>query len=125
MRKQILILAVAACIPFAATAGDKDKSGSMGPSFDTLDANRDGRVSQAEAAVDATLVFSTADKDGDGYLSKKEFRNRDKSTESGAQPQAMPEQVPSEAQPAPEADSTQPEAPPSTEPQADTETPRQ
>lgn len=125
MRKQILILAVAACIPFAASAGDKDKAGSMGPSFDTLDANRDGRISQAEAAVDATLVFSTADKDGDGYLTKKEFRSRDKSTESGAQPQSMPEQTPAETQSTPEADSTQPEAPPSTEPQADTETPRQ
>jgi len=43
--------------------------------FDTLDANKDGRISMPEAAADPKLVesFSTADKDGDGYLDHSEY----------------------------------------------------
>ena len=114
----LIAIAVAALIPMgAAVAGDgsKDKSGSMGASFDTLDANKDGRISQAEAAVDAHLVFSTADKDADGYLDKSEWKGRDKSSTT-TQPQSMSDSA---------TDQTVPEAPPASEPQPDTETPRQ
>jgi DNA gyrase subunit A len=45
--------------------------------FDTLDANKDGRISMPEASADPKLVesFSTADKNGDGYLDNAEFDN--------------------------------------------------
>ncbi len=125
--RNLTLIALAACIPFAAIAGEgsKDKSGSMGPSFDTLDANHDGRISQAEASMDATIVFSSADKNSDGYLDKQEFRGRDKSTTT-PEPQSLPEST----TPPPDASSTptdrsMPETPPSTDPQPDTETPRQ
>ena len=51
----MIAIAVASLIPLAGTAlanegYDKDK-GKAGASFDTLDTNRDGRISRAEAAV--------------------------------------------------------------------------
>lgn len=115
--KTLIALTVAALIPLGgAVAGDKDKdkSGSMGPTFDTLDTNRDGRISQAEASADANLMFSTADVNGDGYLDKSEFKNRAKDSTSPA-PQSSPE---------PATDPSVP--PPASEPApADTEAPRQ
>ena len=77
----VIAAAVVALLPFAALAGDKDKTPApMGtatsPQFDALDANRDGRISAAEAASDATIVFSTADKNGDGYLDSSEYQHR-------------------------------------------------
>lgn len=135
MKKTLIVIAAATLIPLgAAVAGEgKDKSGSMGPSFDTLDTNRDGRVSQAEAASDSTIMFSTADANGDGYLDKKEWRAHQKSGGSSSQPQ--PQSMPQSSYPestAPEStapdstatDSTVPE-PSASEPKPDTETPRQ
>ena len=116
MKKTLIVIAAATLIPLGvAVAGEgKDKSGSMGPSFDTLDANRDGRLSQAEASIDENLVFSSADRNSDGYLDEGEWRNREKtSTAPQPQPRAMPE-----------SDQTAPE-PPVSEPAPDTETPRQ
>jgi hypothetical protein len=107
--RTLIAVAVAALIPLgAAVAGDygKDKAGTSSPSFDKLDTNRDGKISQAEASADTNLVFSSADVNGDGYLDKSEWKNRDKGSTSPT-PQSMPD--------------------PSTEPApaADTETPRQ
>jgi hypothetical protein len=116
--KTLIAIAAATLIPLgAAVAGEnnKDKSGSMGPSFDTLDANRDGRISQAEANADTTIVFTSADKNGDGYLDKSEWKMKDK-TGTTPQPQSAPESS---------SDTTVPEAPPASEPTPDTETPRQ
>ena len=114
--KTLIALAVAALIPMgAAVAGDKDKMG-YGASFDSLDVNRDGRVSQAEASADTTIVFTTADANGDGYLDKAEFKNRAKG-ENKPMPQSTPEPA------------TDPAVPPAdqsaSEPMPDTETPRQ
>ena len=86
MRKTLLAaaVAVAALIPLAAGAaeGQKQKApatpaGQSG-SFDTLDANKDGRISMPEASADPKLVesFSSADKNGDGYLDNSEYDNR-------------------------------------------------
>ena len=66
VRKTLIAAAVVALIPLGASAiaggndyGDKDKAGA-GASFKQLDANKDGRVSQAEAAVDSTVVRTGA-----------------------------------------------------------------
>ena len=93
--KTLIALALAAAIPLgAAVAGDqysKDKSGTTNaPSFDKLDTNRDGRISQAEASVDANIVFSSADANGDGYLDKTEWKSQEKGSTSPA-PQSTPE----------------------------------
>jgi hypothetical protein len=120
VRKTLIAAAIAALIPLgAALAGDNDKM-SKGPSFDKLDTNHDGRISQAEAAVDSTIVFSQADANGDGYVSKTEWKAATKGSASPA-PQSSPQSAP--------VSPTDPAAPqasePSSTPQSDTETPRQ
>ena len=70
--KSFIATAVIAVLPLVAFGGDKDKtpapSGTAATAqFDMLDANRDGRISREEAATDSKIVFSTADKNGDGY----------------------------------------------------------
>ena len=116
--RTLIAVAVAALIPLgAAVAGDKDKSGYAGASFDTLDTNRDGKISQAEAGADTTIVFSSTDANGDGYLDKSEWKNRTKGTVPAPAPQSTPEPA------------TDPSVPPAdqsaSEPAPDTETPRQ
>jgi two-component system chemotaxis sensor kinase CheA len=70
MKTKLFAATVVALIPLAALAGEGTKtpdpatsSGQSG-SFDTLDANKDGRISMPEASADPKLVesFSTADK---------------------------------------------------------------
>jgi Ca2+-binding EF-hand superfamily protein len=84
MRRTLLAAAIAASIPLAAAAaeGSKQKApatevGQSG-SFDMLDTNKDGRISMPEASADPKLVesFSTADKNGDGYLDNSEYDGR-------------------------------------------------
>jgi len=82
MKKTLLAAAVAALIPLAGLAAESSKApatpaGQSG-SFDTLDANKDGRISMPEASADPQLVetFSSTDKNGDGYLDNDEFDNR-------------------------------------------------
>ena len=118
--KTLIALTLAAAIPLgAAVAGDqysKEKSGTMSvPGFDKLDTNRDGRISQAEASVDANLVFSSADTNGDGYLDKTEWKSHEKAEKGSTSPapQSAPEPT------------SDPAVPPSSEPAPDTETPRQ
>jgi hypothetical protein len=74
-----LLIAAAALIPLAGIAADNTTqpatpAGQTG-SFDTLDANKDGRISMPEASADPRLVeqFSSADKNGDGYLDNAEY----------------------------------------------------
>ena len=124
MKKTLIVIAAATLFPLgAAVAGEgKDKAGSMGPNFDTLDTNRDGRVSQAEAATDSTIMFTSADVNGDGYLDKQEFRAAHKNKGSSTEPQSMPQSPDSTSSPDSSTD-TVPE-PSATAPQSDTETPR-
>jgi hypothetical protein len=79
-----LLVAAVALIPLAGMAAEGDKAKPQMPagdsgsgSFDTLDANKDGRISMPEASADPKLVesFSTADKNGDGYLDSTEYEN--------------------------------------------------
>jgi hypothetical protein len=119
MKRSLITLAVAALIPLgAAVAGDK---AGKAPSFDSLDVNSDGRISQTEAAVDSKLVFSSADVNGDGYLDKAEWKA---SMKGSATPAPAPQSAPvSPTDPGMPQTSDQSSDPAST-PQSDTETPR-
>ena len=84
MKTKLLAAAVVALIPLAGIAAEGDKTKPQMPagdsgsgSFDTLDANKDGRISMPEASADPKLVesFSTADKNGDGYLDNAEYES--------------------------------------------------
>jgi Ca2+-binding EF-hand superfamily protein len=78
-----LLVAAVAVIPLAGLAAEDQAKPTSQPqsgqtaSFDTLDANKDGRISMPEASADPKLVesFSTADKNGDGYLDSAEYEN--------------------------------------------------
>lgn len=81
MKTKLLAAAAIALIPLAGMAQDEKTppppqtpSGQSG-TFDTLDANKDGRISMPEAAAYPRLVesFSRADKNSDGYLDSVEF----------------------------------------------------
>jgi len=90
MNSKLLAAAAVMMIPLAGLAAEPQQTTPPEPTtpsgqtatFDTLDANKDGRISMPEASADPKLVesFSTADKDGDGYLDSSEY-------ESSAQPQ--------------------------------------
>jgi hypothetical protein len=80
MRKFRIAALAVALVPLAALAAEGTKTDAKTPAgstvtFDTLDANKDGRISMPEASADPKLVesFSAADKDGDGYLDSSEF----------------------------------------------------
>jgi Ca2+-binding EF-hand superfamily protein len=82
MRRFRIFAVAVALVPLAALAAEGTKTQPKTPegppvSFDTLDANKDGRISMPEASADPKLVesFSTADKNGDGYLDNSEFHN--------------------------------------------------
>jgi hypothetical protein len=88
MNSKLLAAAVLALIPLSGMAAEEGKTPPATPagqsgSFDTLDANKDGRISMPEASADPKLVetFSTTDKNGDGYLDNDEFDNRTKPRE--------------------------------------------
>jgi len=92
MKTKLLAATVIALVPLVALAAEPTKTpdpatpaGQSG-SFDTLDANKDGRISMPEASADPKLVesFSTADRNGDGYLDASEYAD---STRHSADPQ--------------------------------------
>jgi Ca2+-binding EF-hand superfamily protein len=91
MNHRLLAAAVVAMIPLVGVAAEGERAPStpagQSGSFDTLDANKDGRISMPEASADPRLVetFSTADKNGDGYLDNSEFDNRTESNRSEPQ----------------------------------------
>jgi Ca2+-binding EF-hand superfamily protein len=123
--RNTLIAAAAAvtAVSFAGTtlANENDKSGKAGATFDSLDTNRDGRISRAEASADSKIVFARADANGDGYLDTMEFSKASKmKDDSTSSPQSMPDS----SEPV-TPNTTEPVSPDSTTPPADTETPRQ
>ena len=135
LRKTLIAAAMVALVPLGTSAlagdndyGSKDKAGA-GASFKKLDANKDGRISQAEAAVDSTVVFSSADSNGDGYLDSDEWKaaqKSDKSDGTSPSPQSMPSpdgsSPPSTVPPDTTTDPSSPTSPGTQPP--DTETPR-
>jgi hypothetical protein len=79
MKTKLLIVA-AALVPLAGIAAEGEATQPRTPAgssatFDTLDTNKDGRISMPEASADPALVesFSSADKNGDGYLDNAEY----------------------------------------------------
>ena len=86
MNRILLTAALAALVPLAGFAAEGKKPPPATPtttsgqseSFDSLDTNKDGRISMPEASADPKLVesFSTADKNGDGYLDNAEYDSR-------------------------------------------------
>ena len=125
-RNLTIALAVAAVIPLAsAVAGDQygnksDKSMSSA-NFKKLDTNKDGRISQAEAAADSTIVFSSADSNGDGYLDSDEWKAASKGSNE-PRSQSLPSDTPEPTSPSSDMPSS---VPPSGDRTPDTETPRQ
>jgi hypothetical protein len=85
--KKLLAATALALVPLAGLAADGEKNpdpttpAGRIASFDSLDANKDGRISMPEASVDPKLVesFSTVDKNGDGYLDSSEYANSETS----------------------------------------------
>lgn len=121
-RKTLIAAAAVAMLPVAGTALANEGSAKSGATFDSLDTNRDGRISKAEAAADSNLMFSRADANGDGYLDNAEFKRARK-----AHDDSMPQQPQSSPQPStdPATDPSMPQQDQSSPPPADTETPRQ
>lgn len=83
MTSKLFAAALIALIPLAGVAAEGEKTRPATPagqsgSFETLDANKDGRISMPEASADPELVesFSVTDKNGDGYLDNAEFDKR-------------------------------------------------
>lgn len=77
--KTALLAAAALLLPLAGAAEDT-RTPDPGMSdrtatFDSLDTNKDGRISMPEASADPRLVenFSSADRNGDGYLDNSEY----------------------------------------------------
>jgi len=132
-RNTLIAAAAAALVPLAGTAlaADHDKMhDKAGASFDSLDTNRDGRISRAEASADANIVFAQADANGDGYLDNMEYsdaqkmQSRDPSSSDTTSPQPQSDSsYPNDAS----GQQTEPVDPqsPATTPPTDTETPRQ
>ncbi|MFO7276903.1 MAG: EF-hand domain-containing protein [Pseudomonadota bacterium] len=84
MRKTALGIGAAALVAAAAWAQESSTDDTKVAALDTsaaafqkLDADNDGRVSAIEAANNTQVAaqFTTADKDGDGYLSREEFQS--------------------------------------------------
>lgn len=132
-RNTLIAAAAAALVPLASTAlaNDNDKMGKSGASFDSLDTNRDGRISRAEAASDSKISFAQADSNGDGYLDNMEYSkargmsSRDENAGDTA-PQSQ-SSYPNDAsgQQTEPVNPTDPSTTEPTTPPTDTETPRQ
>jgi hypothetical protein len=111
-----LTLALAALLSTAAFA-QTPPSGAGSSVFDQFDSDHDGRITQAEAQINSTVVanFQTADSNADGSLSKGEFDAAFKPSSSPTPPPADKPQ--SEQAPAPS------ESPSNDMPPADQATP--
>lgn len=81
MNRKILIP-----ITFALFSGASLAQTSSSPSFDDLDTNSDGTLTQQELTTGASTVdFASADKDANGMLSRDEYDMASGSTGSGTE----------------------------------------
>lgn len=67
MRKWLYSIALVSAAGFAGAAL------AAGPSFDQVDADRDGKISKAEATAVKGLDFAKADVNKDGSLDRSEY----------------------------------------------------
>jgi Ca2+-binding EF-hand superfamily protein len=78
MKTGLILLCSAALFSTAVLADDKSDTDSRGTSdaFKTLDADGDGKVSKAEAAVNEHFAnsFDKLDGNSDGYVTKREWQ---------------------------------------------------
>lgn len=83
----LLPLVAFAQSPTAAQTDPPSQPQQQGATFESLDANSDGKISKTEAAVNAnvTAQFSTYDKNGDGFIQKEEVSSTN-SSEKSAKP---------------------------------------
>ncbi len=134
IKKTVMISAVAAAVmattAFAQTTpADKGSygqstttnQGAGAASFATLDANRDGRVSQTEAAMHAELsgAFQTVDSNSDGSLSQSEFTKWSKDAEKSGSKSSTGSRAPTTSAPSDKTPGTM-SAPATTEPDTST-----
>lgn len=92
--RQLLIAGTAAALlPFAGAfaqsappAQDPTQGQQQGATFESLDANSDGKISKAEAAANQSVSeqFSKYDQNGDGFIERSEVNSANQS--SGQQP---------------------------------------
>jgi hypothetical protein len=95
--------AVAALLPFAAAVAQSPppadpsapdpsaqatQPAQKGATFESLDADSDGRISKTEAAANQSVLdqFSKYDKDGDGFIERSEVTSANK-TPPASEPQ--------------------------------------
>ncbi|SIT12350.1 Ca2+-binding protein, EF-hand superfamily [Roseivivax lentus] len=69
----LLIAALAGGAAFAHPPEMRGADGLRGPSFEMLDADADGQLTEAELAAQAAARFAERDSDGDGQLSVAEI----------------------------------------------------
>lgn len=81
MKKQMVLFGSLVILAGSAFAGDETAE----KSFNELDTNKDGYLTQGEAAVDDTLIahFVEFDTNQDGVLSSREYDERMNETEEG------------------------------------------
>jgi Ca2+-binding EF-hand superfamily protein len=88
--------AAAALLPFAGAmaqsptpdkAAPPQESQQQGATFESLDADSDGRISKTEASVNAnvTAQFTRYDKDGNGFIEKAEVSSSNSESETPKQ----------------------------------------
>ena len=109
MRKFILGMSALALVASAAAFAQEEDDTRVAaaeaqtPSFTKLDADADGRVSAIEAANNSRVAagFTSADSNRDGYLSKSEYAQIEKSASSAAPRPSSPPAEDSQTTPAP------------------------
>jgi Ca2+-binding EF-hand superfamily protein len=83
MKKFVAIVGGLVLASGVALAGDQSSTEGQAKSFNELDENQDGVVTQTEASADQNLVaqFQTADANQDGYLTPAEYDTIQQETE--------------------------------------------
>jgi EF hand domain-containing protein len=74
-RTKIALLVIVACLAAAPVTRGDPLSGFEPPAFESLDRNKDGRLSRSEAGFDRYMSahFGDSDVNGDGFVSYAEY----------------------------------------------------
>ena len=88
--RYLIATAVAALLPIAgAMAQSPTEPEQKGATFESLDANGDGKISKAEAAAnaDVSAQFSRYDQNADGFIERAEVSSANQQPPAGEPPQ--------------------------------------